>query len=339
MSFKDHLTESLRFEKAPSPWPRMILSASSVSLPLIAGLFKNDHVSSVYGALLAFILILNDHFGPLKRRIQHLFASFFFLAIAFLCGLVIADYFWVLLFLLFVMGFFLGKAKGFGIELERLLLFSTFQLLYASQTPELRVHTSRLFLYASLSFVNYLICLSLVYLIMRHSPNFQKSKRRELLEAFQKKESHRYAVTLAAVSCTGLLLAEFLSIEKGHWMVGTILIVMMPSRALSYQKSFQRVFGTFIGVLLAAIAITFGNDPVALILFSGIAAFLAPLGLIKNYWLGNVFIAALIMFFLELASSGVPHDQFVFARERIIDISIGCIIGAIGTLFAFPHRR
>lgn len=333
MSLKDHISDSLRLQKAPSPWPRMILCALSVTLPLVSGVLFKEERASIYGALLGFILILNDHFGPLKQRVVHLLTAFLFLAIAFMVGMMIADTTWLLLPLLFIMAYILGKTKGLGLELERLILFSTFQMLNAALTPHLREHSFKLFIYAGLSLANYLVCLCIVYFSMKHAPNFQKRKREELREAFSRKESHRYAFTLAVVSCCGLLLSNLFHVERGQWMVGTILIVMMPSKTQSFQRSFQRIVGTFAGVLLSSILLYFIKVPVYIIPFATVAAFLAPLGLIKNYWLGNAFIAALIMFFLQF---GTPDAHANIGVLRIIDISLGCFIGAIGTMIAFP---
>lgn len=335
MSLKNHLTESLKLNPAPSPWPRMILCCLSVTLPLVAGLYLNQLAASIYGALLGFILILNDHFGPLKQRVFHLCTSFFFIALTFVTGLAISEHQWLLFPVLFLMGFILGKSKGHGLELERLLLFCTFQLLNAALTPGLKHHALNLIFYASLSFGNYICCLFLIYFTLRHKPNFQKSKREELAMAMKKKETQRYALMLALFSCMGLLIAKFVDLSRANWMVGTILIVMMPDKVQSFQKSFQRIFGTLIGVILAVAATSFGTNPFILISFSAVAAFLAPLGLIRNYWLGNTFIAALIMFFLQFGSH---HSGYELGVLRLVDITIGCVIGAMGTLCAFPHR-
>lgn len=337
MSIKTHVTDSLRLHKAPSPWPRMVLCAMSVTLPLILGILLEEQRSSIYGSLLGFILILNDHFGPLKTRVLHLLTAFCFLATAFIIGLVVAKTPWLLVPLLFLMAFILGKSKGHGLELERLVLFSTFQLLNAALTPELQKNSFALLKYASISFANYLFCLCLVYLTLKHESNFQKSKRQEFREAISKNETNRYSYTLAGVSCFGLLVGQYFHVERTQWLIGTILIVMMPNTTLSYQRSFQRLVGTFLGVLISSILLFVEKAPITLIGFSALAAFLAPLGLIRNYWLGNMFIAALIMFFLEFASIGTRHDEFAFAWLRMIDIGLGCSIGTIGTLIAFPH--
>lgn len=341
MSLKDYLSQSLKLNPAPSPWPRMILCALSVTLPLVVGYLRQDKSSAIYGALFAFTLILNDHFGPIKKRVLHLLTVFLFLASAFAFGLLIAGNLPLVMITLFIMAFILGKSKGLGLELERVLLTSTFQLLTASQTPGLREHVMKPVIYASLSLANYIICLFLIYLVMRHTPNFQKSKRAELKEAMKKKDTVRYALTLATISCLSLFLADYLKLERGHWMVGTILIVMLPDKTQSFQRSFQRIVGTLIGGIIASVIIHFTDDPLILISFSAIAAFLAPLGLIKNYWLGNAFIAAFILLFLEFGHSGPVVSDFQYAFLRFMDIGLGCLIGMIGTLIAFPdslHR-
>jgi hypothetical protein len=337
MNLKEHISVSLRLEKTPSPWPRMMLCTLSVTLPLIAGQIFHQQRSSIYGALLGFVLILNDHFGPFKTRVLHLLTSFGFLISAFGLGLLVSQNIWALMVLLFLMAFILGKSKGHGIELERLILFSTFQLLNAGLTPEIHGFAFKLLMYASLSFVNYLVCLSLVYFVMKHKPNFQRSKREEFLSAISKTDTHRYAFTLAFVTCLGLLLSTYFHVERAPWLVGSILIVMMPSKTLSFQRSFQRIVGTFIGVSFSAFLLFFfGKNPFILISFAAIAAFLAPLGLIRNYWLGNAFIAALIMFFLEFGSIGTKHSDVDLAFIRVVDIGLGCFIGAVGTMIAFP---
>lgn len=337
MSIKDHLSESLKLAPVPSPWPRMILCCLSVSLPLIAGQIRGEQQSSIYGALLGFVLILNDHFGPLQTRIKHLSTAFLLLALSFVVGFFVNGNLYLIYPLVFLMAFLAGRAKGFGLELERLVLFMTLQFLNGALTPGLDEHIGPLFLYASMSFINYLVCLCLVFLILKHKANFQKSKRLLLKEAINKKENQRFALTLAAASCVGLIIGNHFHLAKANWIVSSVLVVMMPTKAQSYHRSFQRIFGTIVGVLCSLVVTHFAKDPLVLILFSAFASFLAPLGLIKNYWLGNAFIAGLIMFFMQIGS--LSHSEFDFAYLRLMDIGIGCLIGAIATVVAFPPAK
>lgn len=336
MRLKEHLSKSLTLEPAPSPWPRMLLSALSVLLPLLLGYGRNELPYAIFGSLLGFVLILNDHFGPLRIRILHLITTYIFILTGYTCGIFMQDSPFVLLAAIFCMSFLLAKSKGLGIELERMILFTTLQMIASSQTPELNGNYFIPLMYATFSLLNYLICLCLVFALLKHATNFHKSKRTEFKEAL-KRENHRYAFTLACMSCLGLGIAQYLNVERGYWVVGTIMIVMMPDHYSSLYKSFQRLLGTTIGVIAASLVIKFGNYPFVLISFCTICAFLAPLGMMRNYWLGNVFIAGLILFFLEI-SNRTPHTgDFDLAIIRMTDIGLGCLLGSIGTLIAFPE--
>jgi hypothetical protein len=336
MRFKEHLSKSLTLEKAPSPWPRMILSGLSVLLPLMLGYARNELSYAIFGSLLGFVLILNDHFGPLNRRILHLITAYLFILTGYASGLMMRDNPWLLISAIFCMSFLLAKSKGLGMELERMLLFTTLQMIASSQTPDLRDNYFIPLMYATFSMINYLVCLCIIYLLMRHATNFHKSKRTEFKEAL-KRGNNRYAFTLASMACIGLMATQYLQVKQGYWVVGTILIVMMPDHYSSLYRSFQRLLGTTIGVVLASLIIKFGNYPAVLISFCTLCAFLAPLGLMRNYWLGNVFIAGLILFFLEI-SNRTPHTgDFDLAIIRMTDIGLGCLLGSIGTLIAFPE--
>jgi uncharacterized membrane protein YccC len=336
MRLKHHLSQSLQLQPMPSPWPRMILSGLAVGLPLLVGWKRHELQIAIFGSLFGFIMILNDHFGPLSRRILHLITAWLFIITGVVVGMLLSSNMYLLMVAVFFMAYMLGKSKGLGLELERMLLFTTLQLMAASQQPEIKAHYIQAFFYSSFSLLSYLVCLCLVYLVMKHKPNFQKSKRQELKEAFSRKETNRYAITMAIMSCLGLWFAQYLHVERGYWVVGTILIVMMPDRYQSLYKSFQRLLGTLIGVIIASLLIKLGKDPLVLILLCSFAAFMTPYGQIKNYWLANVFIAGLILYFLEISNYQPHHGDFDLAILRLTDIGLGCLLGIIGTLIAFP---
>lgn len=339
MKVRHHVVESLKFERAPSPWPRMVLAALSVGVPLIVGLLREDLHSSIYGSLFGFILILNDHFGSLRKRLTHLITAYVCILGGVLAGIIFHNDQTLILIALFIMAFLLGRAKGLGIELERMLLFTTLQFLAASQNPGLTNDLTTPVFYSTLSLINYLLSLFVVYFFFKHEPNFQRSKYRDFLHALRRKGTLRYALVLALTACLGFLLAQQFHVERGYWVVGTILIVMMPDRNQSLYKSFQRLLGTLLGVFIAAVVLRFVNSEIILIAFSTLSAFLAPLGLLKNYWLGNVFIAGLIILFLDISMYQSSVQDFNFAWLRISDIGIGCLFGVIGTFVAFPPKR
>jgi uncharacterized membrane protein YccC len=335
MPFKEHLENTFKNNPAPTPIPRMVLCSLCTTLPLILGYILNQLPLAIFGGLFGFVLILNDHFGPLKQRIYHLFATFIFLSLAFYLGAIISGNNILIAVALFLISFILGKSKEYGVELERLLLFMALQILTASGSPGMKEHFWGLMLYCTFAFINYIVCLTFVFLFSRHATEFMSSKRQTFKKIINQKKSTRFAFIFATTTTLGFILANALHISRGYWAVGTTLIVMLPDSTQSLYKSAQRLLGTFVGVVIAAFLVRLGHDPITLILFVLISAYFAPLGLIRNYWLGNIFIAALILFLLEI-SSAHHTGSFDLAILRTIDIGLGCLLGVIGSFVNNP---
>jgi uncharacterized membrane protein YccC len=55
----------------------------------------------------------------------------------------------------------------------------------------------------------------------------------------------------------------------------------------------------------------------------------------RNYWVANIFIAALVVFLLELTKSQHTGSLDI-ALLRATDIGLGCLLGLIGTLINNP---
>lgn len=333
--FKDHLDNTLKLTPVPTPVPRMVLCSLCTTLPLILGYFLHQLPLAIFGGLFGFVLILNDHFGPYKKRIAHLSVTFVLLSLAFYLGVMISQNIPLTAVSLFIISFILGKSKDYGVELERLLLFMSLQILTASGIPSLDAHIVGILSYSFFAFINYLLCLTLIYAYMKSPEEFIQSKRQTLQKIFSQEHSTRFALIFATTTTIGYLLANWLHIGRGYWVVGTTLIVMLPDTYKSFYKSIQRLLGTFLGVVAAAFLVQLGHDPLLLITFVLIAAFFAPLGLLRNYWLGNIFIAALILFLLEISSPDVK-GSIDLAKLRTIDIALGCMLGVIGSLINDP---
>jgi len=332
---KEHLDNTLKLTPVPTPIPRMVLCSLCTTFPLILGFFLHQLPLAIFGGLFGFVLILNDHFGPYKHRLQHLCVTFVLLSLAFYLGAMVSQNILLTAIALFIMSFMVGKSKDYGVELERLLLFMTLQILTASGSPALAEHFAGILLYCLFSFINYIICLSLVYFYFKPPAEFIKSKRKTFQKIFSQSHSTKFALVFSVTATLGYLLANWMEISRGYWVVGTTLIVMLPDTYKSFYKSTQRLLGTFLGVVIAAFLVNLGHNPLLLISFVLISAYFAPLGLMRNYWLGNIFVAALIHFLLEISAPDVT-SSFELAKLRTIDIALGCLLGVIGSLINNP---
>lgn len=329
---KNHFDESLKINPGPTPLFKMWLAAIVITLPLCIGLLRQEALFSMFGSLMGLVYYLNDHFGSVKKRIQHLTATFVCLMISLIIGCTLTNQFLLIAIILFILSFLVGKSKEFGLELERLMLFITLQFLTASSDPIVKDSLIPFLIYSLLAFIIYLLTLIILQVLLKHPINPIKSKRTIITHILKTHESNYFSLVCAVLTTSSYLFSHLLKFSHAQWIVGTALIVILPNRKMGIYKSFQRILGTVAGVILSAFFISFFQDPKILIFMVFCTSFFLPMGLSKNYWIGNVAIAALILFFLEFASPQSIEGHHL-AYWRIVDITIGSIVGVIAALF------
>jgi hypothetical protein len=335
MPLKQHVENTFKLSPDPAPYHKMALSFLSSTLPMIVGYFRGELPVAIFGALFGFTLILLDHFGPLKKRIAHLIVSTIFLILGFLLGAWINGDVLQTSIALFIISFVLGKTKNNGIELERVLLFTAIQLLVASGTPGILPYFPKITFYCLIAFASHLCFLYIFKLKVKQVEEAYTSKKATMIKVIKEKTSVKFALVFAFTATIGYDLAILLKISHGYWVVVTTLIVMLPDSYQSFYKSAQRVMGTFIGVLLGAFILSFGFNPIWVIVLVSVCTYFIPYGMTRNYWVANIFIAALVVFLLELTKSQHTGSLDI-ALLRATDIGLGCLLGLIGTLINNP---
>ncbi len=336
MPLKNHLEKSLELNNVVTPMYKMLMSAGAITLPLAIGFATNEIQPAMFGSLMGLVLYLNDHFGEMKTRISHLLVTFIFLMLTMWLGTSAQGHAILISLIIFVLSYLLGKSKTFGIELERLMLFITLQFLTTSSESIVLRTRADLLKYSALSFVVYLLILLLLSFIFNHATHPMKSKLHTFKHVMRNKESHRFSLVFACIALIGYHLVVAMKLSHPYWVVGTAIIVMLPDSIQGIYKSFQRFVGTIGGVFLAALILTIVHDPMIILIFVFLFSLYMPVGLAKNYWVGNVFIAALILFFLELSApqSIATHH---LAYWRIVDITFGSILGVVASFIINPR--
>ncbi|MBC7427438.1 MAG: FUSC family protein [Bacteriovorax sp.] len=284
---------------------------------------------------MGLLYYLNDPFGPLVKRSKHLIVTFMLLMFSLSVGAFCVGNDYLIVGILFVLSFIVGKSKDFGIDLERLMLFITLQFITASSEVVMQLQLQDLILYSLFAFANYIFWAAILFKAIRHEIFPMVSKRESVKNIISHNKSSYFPLVCAIFSCVGYVAAKMFKFSHANWIVGTALIVMLPDSYKSIYKSTQRIIGTTVGVIIAAAVITYIHDPKLLITFIFLLSFLMPHGLAKNYWIANIYIAAMILFFLEIAApSSIATHHLAF--WRIIDILIGCLIGVLAALIMKP---
>jgi uncharacterized membrane protein (TIGR01666 family) len=142
----------------------------------------------------------------------------------------------------------------------------------------------------------------------------------------------RYAIRLALCFWLGFFISEYFDIDKGEWIVLTILFVLQPSYSATRRRLFQRVLGTITGVVAGVLIVNLLtlSGQVLLMLASSYFFFA---WLKKQYSVSVVFITIFVLCAFNLISSrGVP-----VMLPRLIDTFIGAFL-ALGTVrFLWPQ--
>lgn len=335
MPLRNHIEKSLEINNVVTPLYKMLMSAGAITLPLALGFITGDIQPAMFGSLMGLVLYLNDHFGDMLTRVKHLIVTFIFLMLSMWLGTVVQGQLLVISIIIFVLSFLLGKSKTFGIELERMMLFITLQFLTTSSESVVLRTRPELLKYSFLSFAIYLLVLAILSRVFRHETHPMKSKRHTFTQAMQNQSSMRFSLLFAVVALAGYHLVLALKLSHPYWVVGTAIIVMLPDSIQGIYKSFQRFIGTLTGVMTAAIILLLVHDPKIILIFVFVCSLYMPSGLAKNYWVGNIYIAALILFFLEISAPQSIATQHL-AYWRIVDITLGSFLGIVASFLINP---
>jgi hypothetical protein len=152
----------------------------------------------------------------------------------------------------------------------------------------------------------------------------------------------RFALCYGIVAAIALSGSFLLHVPRPFWVTATTLIVMKPDSRATVQRTFQRILGTLIGVLLVEVIITVTDDPKFLIAYIILAAPLIPITLPKNYTFCCAAITVLVMVLIDLLTLSQGGDRALLPIRFFATLG-GCALTAIGTAITYPelwlHKR
>jgi uncharacterized membrane protein YccC len=147
----------------------------------------------------------------------------------------------------------------------------------------------------------------------------------------------RLAVRVTSAAILAFALAKLLGFAHGYWAVITAIIVMQTSVGGSLKAALDRLLGTMAGALYgAAIAIVIPHASTSGLAAAMVAAIL-PLALLAAIK-PNFKAAPITAFIVLVPLSGAAVPPFTYALERILEISIGSVVGLATSLLVLPAR-
>lgn len=331
---KNYFREVMRTDQAPVSLAQMLLCGFATGLPLLVGLYQKHLTVAIYGALVGYLLVLNDHLGSWRHRLWVTTVTFATLLLGILLGLFLQNRDPEMLLSLAVLTYWIGLMGSQGAEMEKALLYSTIYMIIAAHTKSLSYAVFPvIFPYALLGYIFVMAGVVVHSRISKRAPDPYQGLFASLkLPLSSKLELHFHAFSYMTITLLAAVLIRYYGLQRGYWTVITVLLVMKPDRTQSIYRSFQRLIGTCLGVLAADGLMSLFHTPLPVIFGIMICGFFVPWGLKRNYWLVSFLISIIVILLLDLNS--VQSGDFHTPILRLQATAFGCLLSAAGVLLS-----
>ncbi|MEO8239655.1 MAG: FUSC family membrane protein [Flavobacterium sp.] len=142
----------------------------------------------------------------------------------------------------------------------------------------------------------------------------------------------RHSVRLTITILIGFVVGKFLPFQNVYWILLTIVVIMRPGYGLTKERSYNRIFGTILGGLLAFGIVSLVQNHVALSIFSIICMLLGISFTQINYKISATFVTMYVVFIYGIL---VPNVVEVI-QFRILDSLTGAILAFLANQFLWP---
>lgn len=142
----------------------------------------------------------------------------------------------------------------------------------------------------------------------------------------------RHALRLTITILVGLVIGKLFSFENEYWILLTIVVIMRPGYGLTKTRSFERIFGTIIGGVIAFGILYVVND-IYVLGFLIILCMLLGFSFSQiNYKLSATFVTMYIVFIYGILT---PNIEEVI-EFRIMDTFVGSVLAFLANHFLWP---
>lgn len=143
----------------------------------------------------------------------------------------------------------------------------------------------------------------------------------------------RHALRMALALLVGYIVSLFFKVDRGYWILLTIVVILKPAYSLSKQRNYDRLIGTAAGIvigMLLLLVLKNNNVLLGLMLFfmAGSYTFMRT-----NYFMSVLFMTPYLLIFFHLL---YPYDLRELMIDRLVDTAIGSVIAFVASLFLVP---
>ena len=144
----------------------------------------------------------------------------------------------------------------------------------------------------------------------------------------------RHALRAAVVAGPALAFTLSLNGDYQHWLTITLILTLQPFYALTWQRALERIGGTALGGLVAAVVALVCTTPLS------IAAALFPLAVLAfttravNYGVFISLLTPMVVLLTEVSRPGA--SEFIIAGLRALYTVVGGLLAVFGCIVLWP---
>ncbi len=143
----------------------------------------------------------------------------------------------------------------------------------------------------------------------------------------------RHSLRVALALLAGYIIAVIFKVDRGYWILLTIVVILKPAYALSKQRNADRLIGTVAGILIGILVLFFIKNNMALLVIMVFFMAGSYMFIRTNYFMTVLLMTPYLLIFFQYLYPGELKELMV---ERIIDTAIGSAIAFFASLFLVP---
>jgi len=143
----------------------------------------------------------------------------------------------------------------------------------------------------------------------------------------------RHALRVSLAMLAGYLIAVLFDIERGYWILLTIVVILKPAYALTKKRNRDRLIGTLAGIVVGIFILSFAHNNTLLLIIMICFMAASYMFMRTNYFLNVLLMTPYLLIFFHFLYPGELRELM---RDRIIDTVIGSVIAFLSSLFLVP---
>ncbi len=142
----------------------------------------------------------------------------------------------------------------------------------------------------------------------------------------------RHSLRLTIMILIGFVIGQSFPLQNSYWILLTIVVILRPGYGLTKERSWQRIYGTVLGGVIAFGLLSVVRDVYAISLLAVLFMILGYAFSNTNYKVGATFVTMYVIFIYGMLTPDVGN----VIQYRIIDTVIGAVLSFAGSYVLWP---